>query len=464
MTLRKVCGAGLAGMSDELLDGLVRVGLAENCRAGTDQRELFIGSELETFLPLLASFDVKLVPFERPDCPVRFCTGIAKARKGDVDGNLWVPTAIPAGGQADCLRNATLSCLGEISERISLFVSAGPDSRIFPKQNDQPQVDCSAILGFSPSQEKEMVNKGNFDLPVDESGRIDWNSLSTRCVTVRQIEAMATAQLPSYAALFGEAKAATKRVPGLASSIGCAVWKELDGARDRALLELVERDAIAQLWYNRLGITFLDVDKTREVLDHPVVDYLENAPRWWGVYRVRTDLPVHVIAAISSEANGLSAAFGSAAAFDLRSACLSAIKEMLQSENALGLMDTAFPKGVDKEAGPGRIPRQLSYARRSSIFRDLPLQEAQPASEAGMHMCYSPGELLGMCRDKGIDIWEFDATHPDLGIPCIKMFSAQLCSWEPRFGKKRLYDGVVDSGLRGFPASEAEFAARPFPF
>lgn len=84
--------------------------------------------------------------------------------------------------------------------------------------------------------------------------------------------------------------------------------------------------------------------------------------------------------------------------------------------------------------------------------------------EAQGRQIFPEEALLQACLDRGFDVWEFDATRPDLQIPCIKLFSPDLCTWEPRFGRKRLYQGVVDRGLRSAPASEAEFAARPFPF
>jgi ribosomal protein S12 methylthiotransferase accessory factor len=97
-------------------------------------------------------------------------------------------------------------------------------------------------------------------------------------------------------------------------------------------------------------------------------------------------------------------------------------------------------------------------------LNDLPLGKVQETVGGQLERRFSYDDLLQSCSERGIDIWEFDATRQDLGIPCVKLLSPHLCGWEPRFGKARLYQGVVDRGLRSSPAEEAEFAARPFPF
>jgi ribosomal protein S12 methylthiotransferase accessory factor len=249
-----------------------------------------------------------------------------------------------------------------------------------------------------------------------------------------------------------------------ASSVGCAVWHDLEGARQRALLELVERDAVAQAWYNRLGITFLPKGLLREILPPDLTHYLNGQARAWGLYHVETDLSVQVVMAVSHDEYGRCCAFGSSAGWDIAQACVSALQEMLQSENALTLMDKAYPVTDRPDETPRQLPRQLAYARERVIFEDLPVKDANATSEKVSKATSSFETLLHSCFDRGIDLWEFDATRQDLEIPCIKLMSAELCTWEPRFGKKRLFNGVVERGLRQAPATESEFAARPFPF
>ncbi|GAB2205786.1 hypothetical protein ROS1_26020 [Roseibium sp. ROS1] len=200
------------------------------------------------------------------------------------------------------------------------------------------------------------------------------------------------------------------------------------------------------------------------MLPPDLVQYLDDQPREWELLHVDTDLPVQVVICVSHDVYGRGSAFGSSAGWDTAQACTSAIQEMLQSENALSLMDKSYPASHGTKEALRSLPRQLAYARERVIFEDLPLQGAVATRPEVLEKTSTFESLLQGCFDREISLWEFDATRQDLAIPCIKLLSPELCSWEPRFGKKRLFDGVVERGLRDIPASEAEFAARPFPF
>ncbi|MDN3719173.1 YcaO-like family protein [Roseibium salinum] len=148
----------------------------------------------------------------------------------------------------------------------------------------------SRLLGLSRNQEQQLA--GNMRLRgVVSDDRPDWEGLSERRIQLRSIDGRATAQFPSFGVLFNEMELIGVRGISLASSAGCAVWRDLGGARERALLELVERDAVAQAWYNRLGITSLNRAFLREILPAPLffilgrsATALEPLP---GVYRSR---------------------------------------------------------------------------------------------------------------------------------------------------------------------------------
>ncbi|GAA0781565.1 hypothetical protein GCM10009077_28250 [Roseibium denhamense] len=167
---------------------------------------------------------------------------------------------------------------------------------------------------------------------------------------------------------------------------------------------------------------------------------------------------MHIAVSISCSPDGKDTALGAGAGWTFVAALQSAATEMLQSENSLRLMDKAYM------ASTGKVPSHLAYARGRSVFDDLPLQSAPMADSAGLMTEYSFAALLDDLAARDFQIWEFDATRDDLKIPCVKLFSADLCSWQPRFGKERLFQGVVDRGWRQQRASEEEFAARPFPF
>lgn len=456
--------AEVSKIPDQVFSDLVRIGLARSDSSEATGVGHMLHGDLALFLPLLTDFDVRLVPMMRANCPVKFCTGILKLPVSRVPGDKNMRTPIPAGGQADTLVNASFGCIGELTERLSLCSMGESDSRIGEELKELPQVELPSVLGLSETQSRnavrQLVSRG-LELDADAP---DWGGISDGRLCLTQLGLGARAQVPGICILFGELEISTGLDHGFASSVGCAVWRNLEGARQRALLELVERDAVAQAWYNRLGITKLDRGQVKSFLAESLSDFLDTESRSWGLYVVDTELHVHVVMAISYDSGGRRAAFGSAAGWDMSSACTAAVEELLQSENALTLMERAYPDRANTVTRSHDVPRHLVYARQNSITDDL-LTCAEAATDTSSYeVSYSYDDLLQSCLDRNIEIWEFDATRPDLKVPCVKLISKDLCSWEPRFGKERLYQGVVDRGFRKEPGTEPEFAQRPFPF
>ncbi|CTQ53857.1 bacteriocin biosynthesis docking scaffold, SagD family [Roseibium album] len=459
-----IAGPGGNGPPPQLVADLKRSGLliSEDCEGGEALR--FADENLFLFLPMLTSFDVRLVPVSKEGCPVRFCTAILKSISDQPQPQEKLINPIPAGGQGRTPIAAAFGCLGELAERLSLCTLGESDPRIFSKNDLQPEVGLDRILGLSEAQVQKIWRKTNWETGRLRGGENDWEQMTTRRVKVQHLGGADCAYMPSLGVLFHEIEQIAGTDFSFASSAGCAVWRTMEGARERALLELVERDAVAQAWYNRLGITALPVEILNDVLPVSLNGFLEKSARSRQLYKVATDLDVHVVLAVSFEKDGKGASFGASAGWNIASACEGAVQEMLQSEFSLELMARAYPLGDGMDRTNDPIPRQLIYAREKSILNDLPLNDVATVREAELARSYSYGRLLQSCLDREIDIWEFNATRPDLNIPCVKLFSPELCSWEPRFGKKRLYDGVVQRGLRRTVAREAEFAARPFPF
>ncbi|WP_156510482.1 YcaO-like family protein [Labrenzia sp. OB1] len=457
---------GQVKLPGNVVADLLRAGLLVG-EEGTDQLRM-ADRNLPLFLPLLTSFDVRIVPVSIDTCPVRFCSGILKVASDLPGSEGGMVRSIPAGGQGRTSASATISCIGEIAERLSLYSEGKMDARIFINDKYQPVVGLSRVLGFSPAQERRLALELGAEGGRGQEGAPDWKKMSNRRVALTRLGGyahdQAVAEFPSAGVLFNEAEWVTGGRMSLASSSGCAVWSDLEGARERALLELVERDAVAQAWYNRLGITLLKGRYLTEILPGYLCSFLSDRARSWSVGIVDTDLDAFVVCAISHEFDGRRAAFGSSAGWDLASTCESALEEMLQSEYSLELMEKAYPDAAAPGGKTGPLPRQLEFARERSILEEMPLKEAPVAPPGDLEKVFTYEALLQGCLDKGIEIWEFDATRSDLKIPCIKLLSPDLCGWEPRFGKRRLFEGVVKRGLRATPGTEAEFEARPFPF
>lgn len=119
-----------------------------------------------------------------------------------------------------------------------------------------------------------------------------------------------------------------------ANSTGCATGLTEADAIMAALLECLERDAMALWWHGGLPPAALALD---------LIDGLQPRLFWWLQERARqtrlldlsTDTSVAVVAAISFDADGHAIATGTAARLTIAEAALSAVTEMLQTEAAM---------------------------------------------------------------------------------------------------------------------------------
>lgn len=119
-----------------------------------------------------------------------------------------------------------------------------------------------------------------------------------------------------------------------ADSTGCAAGETFDIATCTALLECIERDAMAIWWYGK---------QSRPHLSPEILDLTQPRLTWWLESRkpetrlidITSNLGVPVVAAVSNDANGHTIAIGTAAKPLMQDAALAAVTEMLQTEHAL---------------------------------------------------------------------------------------------------------------------------------
>lgn len=407
----------------------------------------------------LAKVSARIRPVHLKNCPLFFTTALA-----DLPRNALVSSrsaTVAAGGQGMSQVEAAVSCTGELIERMSLFSHGPADPRLLEKGHALPDLDASEFLKFSSRQERALAARFASLEPIMAADRINWNRVSDRRVRVVHRYSGEARALPALAALMGEQHHCDQEVPGVASTIGAAVWSTREEASRRAVLELVERDAAAQLWYNRLGITLLPDAMLGAFLPNICADFLRDRTRITRFFAVHTDFNAHVLLAASWDPQGRTGTLGVAAGLSVPKALFSAVTELLQGEMSLELAAKAYPA----HGAPGtRLPKALAYSSSTDIRMDLHLDDAPVVETACLQRVFTFEELDRSLQCAGIDIWEFDASIRDYGFHCIRAMSPQLVDWQPRFAPGRLYDGVVERGLRATRATEEEFAQRPFPF
>ena len=239
-----------------------------------------------------------------------------------------------------------------------------------------------------------------------------------------------------------------------ADSNGCAAGNTLEEAIVQGFLELVERDAYAIWWYNRLQRPGVDFSQFDDSYIRDLQTQLAATGRQIWVLDVTSDLGIPSFVTIlhwihNSQEN---IEFGSGAHFDGRIALLRALTELNQFLS-IGLMGGGTG---EKSSLDGSTPFRV---------RDHPYltpggnQAVQPSfgSKFG-HL--DTREQVAACVDlakrAGFDFLVLEQTRPDIDVPVVRVIVPGLRHFYRRFAPGRLYDVPVKLGLRDRPLSEDE--------
>jgi ribosomal protein S12 methylthiotransferase accessory factor len=239
-----------------------------------------------------------------------------------------------------------------------------------------------------------------------------------------------------------------------ADSNGCAAGNTLAEAIVQGFLELVERDAYAIWWYNRLQRAAVDLHRFEDSYIRDLQTQLVDTGRRLWVLDVTNDLGIPTFVAITHwTSNGQeNIEFGSGAHFDARIALLRALTELNQFLS-IGLMGGG--KG-EKSSLDGITPLRLqdhsfltpngeaaSHSGFESKFGRLPAHEQVAA-------------CVDIARGQDLDFLVLDQTRPDIDVPVVRVIVPGMRHFYRRFAPGRLYDVPIKLGWRDGPTPEDE--------
>jgi ribosomal protein S12 methylthiotransferase accessory factor len=247
----------------------------------------------------------------------------------------------------------------------------------------------------------------------------------------------------------------------IACSNGCAAGNTLEEAILQGFLELVERDAVALWWYNRVRRPGVDLDSFGEPYLDRLGAFLQEHGRDFWVLDLTTDLGIPVYASITRRMDGpaeqLIPGFG--AHLDPKVALLRAVTEMNQmlSSPLLGLPE----KGPEKEPVDPETAHWLKTATTANQPYLLPAEGPRRTAAAhpqawtedvadDVRVCQALVERAGM------EMLVLDQTRPEVGLPVAKVIVPGLRHFWPRFAAGRLYDVPVRLGWLDRPLAEDE--------
>ncbi|KAF4407924.1 TOMM precursor leader peptide-binding protein [Streptomyces lycii] len=256
--------------------------------------------------------------------------------------------------------------------------------------------------------------------------------------------------------------------PGLprADSNGNAAGSSPEDAIVQGFLELVERDAVAQWWYNRTRHPAVDLDSFDEPWLATVRDTCARLHRELWVLDLTADFGIPVMAAVSrrtdKEAEDISFGFG--AHFDPRLALRRAVTEMNQ------LLVSVAGIGVSTSEYPVADPELVSWWTRATA-RNQPYLRPDPAEfpRTVSHFAYSSHQDLQedvdtarkLVQAHGMELLVLDQTRPDVGLPVVKVLIPGMRHFWARFSPGRLFDVPVRLGRLGRPTPYADL--NPIP-
>ena len=251
-----------------------------------------------------------------------------------------------------------------------------------------------------------------------------------------------------------------------ADSNGCAAGNTLEEAILQGFFELVERDAVATWWYNRLHRPGVDLESFGDEYLASATEYYRQYQREMWLLDLSSDLEIPAFVALSRRSDGSAEdiIYGAGAHTDPRVAALRAVCELNQCLTWVPRPDSAPARyGVDD-------PLCLWWWKNGKLA-DHP--HLAPASAVALRRCADFSVLdttdlredVEWCRRqveaKGMEFMALDQTRPDIGMPVARVVVPGLRHFWERFAPGRLYEVPVQMGWRDSPTREAELNPVP---
>jgi oxazoline/thiazoline synthase len=239
-------------------------------------------------------------------------------------------------------------------------------------------------------------------------------------------------------------------------SNGCAAGNTREEAIVQGFLELVERDAYAIWWYNRLRRPAVDLGEFDDAYIRDIQTQFTDFGRKLWVLDITSDLgvPTYVAMMHWMQDGKENMEFGSGAHFDRRIALLRSLTELSQFLS-IGTMGGGGARGDQSsldgvtplrvEAYPFLLPAN-NPMQSPPLGLDVPLDSVREQVEA----------CVEVARRAGHDFLVLDQTRPDVGVPVVRVLAPGLRHFYKRFAPGRLYDVPVRMGLLDKPLREDE--------
>lgn len=373
------------------------------------------------------------------------------------------PGAAAGKGQGEI--QAKASCLAEAMERyLCGYTGREPRRRATSAQLDAAAPHPYSYLNYS---ERQYDSRGAWNKTHD-----GFNWIGERFDEGRAIEWTpawslthgALRWLPTRYCYFGYAdpKVASEGDDNAfcaADSNGCASGSTLEEAILQGFLELVERDACALWWYNRVRRPAFDLDACDDPFVRRVRAHYRGRGRGVHVLDLTTDIGIPVAIALSwKEDDGKSIVLGLGAHLDAGIAVNRALAEM----NQMLVLETEAAKSRDGRKAASSDDTMLDWIENKSLTTE---PYCVPDGDVRLDAYVRPEitdlkQAVERCMravsDKGLDMIVLDHSRPEIDFATARVVVPGMRHFWARFREGRLYQAPVEMGWLARPLAEDE--------
>lgn len=360
---------------------------------------------------------------------------------------------------------AKVSCLSEAIERYS-GTYTGDELRVRGKysQMGESAIHPYAFIHYSESQYRTR-HEWNLEHhfiqwvpdPFDEEREIDWTP-------VWSLTYQGFKYLPTAYCYFGYPLPEDH----------CFCWPDTNGnaagntieeAIVQGFMELVERDAVALWWYNRLQRPIVQLESFDEPYLQNLKGYYKTLHRDFWVLDITSDLNIPTFAAISRRTNKQpeDILFGFGAHFDPNIAILRAVTEMNQM---------VFLSNAADVEGKATFSRQdMQTWCEAATLENQPYLAPDPNATPKVYGDYAQywsddlrddvNRCVEIAAKHGLETLVLDQTRPDIGMNVVKVIVPGLRHFWAQLAPGRLYDVPVKLGWLNAPLAQEQL--NPIP-
>ncbi|WP_164518118.1 YcaO-like family protein [Pseudoalteromonas rubra] len=370
----------------------------------------------------------------------------------------WVLASLRSanGGKGKTKQQAQCSALCEAIERYSMLHHGRPvdkyattselDLRYYEPNkllnfNEERLNTASSCIDLSIAPQHWLPRKFNHEEPIH------WKK-------VYSLSSMDEVYLPAeivYAQMAGIDDTERLAMP---DSNGCASGNTILEAAFQGTLELIERDAVAIWWYNKLNRVAVDITTISSEYIANIRSEINAMGRTLDIIEITSDIDVPVYVAVSyNKIKENEIIYGFGAHTDPLIAVERCVTEVCQLMPAINNPQTSISEPEFAKWLSTQFIQEHSYLNASA----LPVKKFERSMDkVNQHLEVSMSELINKLKKVGVELLGTNLTLPDTNFPVVKMFAPGLRHFWRRTAPGRLFDVPVNMALICKKKIEAE--------